>query len=72
MIVHILKASLERSLRIRIIYQKENNITERDIKVYEICQDEVKAYCYLRRQIRIFKKDKILSAAFINKYAKVI
>lgn len=66
MIEHVLKASLDRSWVITIIYQKGNEITKRNIKVYEIGLSTIKAFCFLRNENRIFKKENILSAFFIN------
>lgn len=66
MVDHILKASLERNLIITIMYQKGEEITMRNIKVLEIEKDRVKAYCCLRKENRIFKKENILSAAFLK------
>ena len=64
MVNHILKASYDRNLIITIIYQKGNEITRRNIKVVEITCDSIKAFCYLRNQVRIFKMENILSASF--------
>ncbi|MCM8709828.1 hypothetical protein M2651_02170 [Clostridium sp. SYSU_GA19001] len=66
MVNHILKASYERNLIITIMYQKGNDITMRNIRVLEIKEDRIMAYCYLRRENRVFKKENILSAAFLN------
>jgi predicted DNA-binding transcriptional regulator YafY len=63
---HVLKASLEDHRVVSIIYLKGIDITERKIKVLDISEDKVKAYCYLRKETRIFKKDNILSAALCN------
>lgn len=51
---------------ITIIYQQGEKFTERDIKVTGVKGDKVEAYCFLRHQHRIFKKDNILSAALKN------
>jgi len=64
MFEHILKASLERNLIITIVYLKGNEITMRNIRVLELKEDRIKAYCYLRKENRVFKKENILSAAF--------
>ena len=64
MIDHILRASMERSRIVTIIYSGSSKISERNIKVLEIQDDCVKAYCYLRKQVRYFKKENILSAAY--------
>jgi predicted DNA-binding transcriptional regulator YafY len=58
---------MERNWIITIIYLKGSEITKRDIKVLKITGDYVKAFCYLRNQTRIFRKDNILSASFYRK-----
>jgi len=68
MIEHVLKASMEQQLIVTIIYQKDNCITKRNIKVIELDGENVKAFCYLRRQRRIFKKQNILAAEFLRRY----
>jgi len=72
MIEHILRASLERSRIVTIIYSGNAGISERNIRVLEIYDDRVKAYCYLRKQVRYFKKDNILSAAYCKGQFKAI
>jgi hypothetical protein len=64
MIDYVLKASLDRGWLVTIIYQKGNTITKRNVRVSEITEDKVKAFCYLRKEKRIFKRENILSAAF--------
>jgi predicted DNA-binding transcriptional regulator YafY len=66
MVDHILRASLDRELIVAIMYIKGTEITMRNIKVLNMDKDHIKAYCYLRKQNRVFKKENILSAAFIN------
>jgi predicted DNA-binding transcriptional regulator YafY len=66
MVDYILKASLERGKIICIIYLKDNEITERKIKVFHIDNGNIKAYCFLRNQNRIFKIENILSATFAD------
>jgi len=66
MVDHILRASLDRELIVTIMYIKGTEITMRNIKVLNMEEDHIKAYCYLRKQNRVFKKENILSAAFIN------
>ncbi|MFS0862833.1 hypothetical protein [Fredinandcohnia sp. 179-A 10B2 NHS] len=49
---------------IEIIYMSQNGIlTQRFIKVIEINDQSIKAYCLLRGNKRTFKIDNILSAA---------
>jgi predicted DNA-binding transcriptional regulator YafY len=64
MINHILKASLEQGAVISIIYAKDDVITKRNIKVLEINENSIKAYCYLRNQTRVFRLDNILAADY--------
>ena len=66
MIEHMLRASLEKGRIITIIYNGESRITERNRRVLEIQGNKIKAYCYLRRQVRYFKFENILSAAYYN------
>lgn len=62
MVDYVLLTSLEKHQEVTIIYQKGNEFTERKIKVTGIKDNTIEAYCYLRHQRRVFKKDKILSA----------
>ena len=71
MIDYVLKASLDRGCIITVMYQKENLTTIRNIKVIDIEEDYVKAFCYLRKQSRVFKKENILAAEFCRKLAAV-
>ena len=66
MIEHYLKISLLEDKKIKIIYQKENELTERIIKVKKIQKDKVEAYCYLRKGQRIFKKKNILAVELVK------
>lgn len=66
MIEHVLKSSLERGIVITIMYVSGNNITRRNIRVLELHGDNVLAYCYMRRQPRVFKVKNILAADFIR------
>ena len=71
-IEHILRASMERSWVITIIYSGSNGISKRNIKVIGLQDNHVKAYCYLRKQVRYFKVDSILSAAYLKGQYKAI
>lgn len=64
MIEHVLNASLQRSLPVTVIYQKGEDITQRNIKVLEIEENYIKAFCYMRNSIRVFRREQILSASF--------
>jgi hypothetical protein len=66
MVEHVLRASIERNWVITIMYQKGLEITKRNIKVMEIHEDSITAFCYLRKETRRFKLYNILSAAFFH------
>lgn len=62
MIDYVLRSSLEQGSVVTIVYTKDGVITERDTKVMEIGDTCIKAYCYWRRQNRVFRLDNILAA----------
>jgi predicted DNA-binding transcriptional regulator YafY len=62
MVNHVLNYSFETKMPITIIYQKDMEISQRQILVRNIEQDIVHAYCCSKKAIRNFKKDNILSA----------
>lgn len=66
MIDYVLKHALEDHQVITIMYMKGEEITKRKIKINKINDNEVEAYCYLRQQIRHFKKQNILSAMYTH------
>jgi hypothetical protein len=68
MIDYVLNTSLERQCLITIVYQKGEEITRRNIKVLEIDGNNIKAYCYLRHQNRLFKKENIMAADLCRDY----
>ena len=72
MVEHMLKASLERGSIITIIYNGKSGMSERNIQVLEMQEDKIKAYCYLRKQVRYFKLGSILSAAYYNSRKKAV
>lgn len=62
MVDYVLRTAFENHQRVTIIYMKGNKITERSIMIRKIENEDIEAYCYLRHQIRHFKKENILSA----------
>ena len=63
MVDYILKNSLIEHKIITIMYQaNDEKISQRDIKVIKVKDNDIEAYCYLRHQIRHFRKENILSA----------
>jgi len=66
MVDHVLKSSLQDHRIVTIMYQRGKEITKRNIRIMKLMDDDVEAYCYLRRQIRHFKKENILAAMYTN------
>jgi predicted DNA-binding transcriptional regulator YafY len=64
MVDYILRASLEKHRSVTIVYQAGNKITQRKITVIGFKNNCIEAYCYLRHEMRNFKKENILSASF--------
>lgn len=63
----VLKKAIETAKNLEMIYQDDSgNITHRIIKVIEIKESHVVAYCYLRRGKRTFKMNNILSVGFVR------
>jgi predicted DNA-binding transcriptional regulator YafY len=59
-----LKTSLNEHKLVTIMYAKGSEITQRNIKVLKINDNDIEAYCYLRHNIRHFRKDNILAAQY--------
>ncbi|QLY81678.1 hypothetical protein [Clostridium intestinale] len=63
----IIKKSIENHKAVTIIYiGKDNNITKRNIDVLGVNDENIKAFCHLRNQVRYFKKDSILAAEYTH------
>ena len=64
----LFERSINQKLPIEIIYLSEKGaLTQRTIAVREIRGSYVKAYCFSKQQVRIFKMDNILSAGVKGK-----
>ncbi|WP_456076488.1 WYL domain-containing protein [Lederbergia citri] len=58
----ILKRAAGTEQKLDLIYvKKDNQLSQRTIKVLAVTDYSVKAYCYTKRQFRTFKLDNILS-----------
>ncbi|MBS4212110.1 MULTISPECIES: hypothetical protein [Neobacillus] len=54
--------SIEENIPLEMIYLAENQeITRRRLIIKEVTDEYIRAYCLLRKQIRTFKRDNILS-----------
>ncbi len=59
---YFFKYSCENKVPIMIIYlAKDCSFTQRKVLVKKITSDKIIAYCYLRKQIRSFSLDRVLS-----------
>jgi predicted DNA-binding transcriptional regulator YafY len=63
---NVLKTSLAAHKIITIMYQKGDEFTQRNIKIIKIKENDVEAYCYLRHEVRHFKKENILAAMYTH------
>jgi len=62
MVDYVLNASKDKDCV--IVYMKGEQITQRKIHIFGIDEEHVKAYCYLRKEPRVFLKKNILAASF--------
>jgi predicted DNA-binding transcriptional regulator YafY len=49
---------------VTIVYQRGKEITQRDIRIMKLMDKDIEAYCYLRHQVRHFKKENILAIMY--------
>lgn len=64
---NLLLRAKEQGKSIEIIYMDDNGrISQRTIRIIEICEDKITAFCYLRKSKRLFKKENLLSAFLVK------
>ena len=63
---YMLKNSLQDHKIVTIMYQGGKDITQRDIRIMKLMDKDIKAYCYLRHQVRLFKKENILAVTYAH------
>lgn len=49
-----------------IVYMTGHEISQRKIHILTLTETSIKAYCYLRKGVRTFKRDSILAAALVK------
>lgn len=65
---HLFHRSMENKEKIIIFYiDRNNNITQRVIRVISIEDGYIVAFCYWRKKVRSFTMDNILSAGSVKK-----
>lgn len=63
-----LMRSIQSKEKIEMIYlSKDNQVSQRMIRVLKINDEMIMAYCYTRRTIRTFKLENILSVGSVKK-----
>ncbi|SEB05909.1 hypothetical protein SAMN05421743_11498 [Thalassobacillus cyri] len=64
----VLHRAQDSGKKLEMIYVScDNQITHRIVKVLQVNEEEILAFCYKRRQVRRFKKNNILSVGSIRK-----
>ncbi|UOR13093.1 hypothetical protein [Halobacillus amylolyticus] len=64
----LLSRSVEQKQKLEMIYlATDGQISQRVIRVLDIRDEEILAYCYSRRKVRTFLKVNILSIAAVRK-----
>ncbi|MBG9585607.1 hypothetical protein [Cytobacillus firmus] len=67
----LLLRAQESGEQLEMIYQNgTGEISQRSVKILEVQSDSVKAYCFLRKMPRVFRKDNILSIGPMRKHRK--
>ncbi|MBM7653660.1 hypothetical protein [Neobacillus cucumis] len=67
----LLIRSIEEHMPIEMIYLAENQeLSQRKLIVKEINDDHIRAYCLLRKQMRTFKRENILSVMPESRFHK--
>jgi predicted DNA-binding transcriptional regulator YafY len=62
-------SGMETRQPIEIIYSNKNgSLSQRVITIVELTESHIKAYCHLRHDSRVFKRENILSAAPHKRY----
>lgn len=65
----LLLRSLNEQIPVEMIYlSSTNQITQRKIVVTHINDTTIRAYCYLRKQSRLFKIENILSVMVLKQF----
>jgi predicted DNA-binding transcriptional regulator YafY len=58
----LLLRSIEENIPLEMIYlSRDQQISQRKLLVKEVNEEYIRAYCLLRKQVRIFRKENILS-----------
>lgn len=61
---YMLRNSLQDHKIVTIVCQRGKDITQRDIRIMKLMDEDIEAYCYLRHQVRHFKLENILAIVY--------
>lgn len=62
----LLHSAQQKEKVIMIYIDQHNNITQRTVQVVTIKSDSILAFCYFRKEIRLFHLDRILSVGKLS------
>ncbi|RST59962.1 hypothetical protein D5F11_009660 [Siminovitchia terrae] len=64
----LLKSAAGSSQRLELVYiNRDNQLSQRIIKVLAVTESTIKAYCYTKRQFRTFSLENVLSIGPIRR-----
>ncbi|MFQ6391319.1 WYL domain-containing protein [Priestia aryabhattai] len=67
-----LRKAFREQKNMEIMYlDQHNNVTQRFIRILKLNDKTVKAYCYHKKSLRIFKIDNMLSGCIVSPYKRV-
>lgn len=67
-VIGLLKRAAGSRQRLELIYiNRDNQLSQRTIKVLAVTESTIKAYCYTKRQFRTFALENVLSVGPIRR-----
>ncbi|KQU59901.1 hypothetical protein [Rossellomorea sp. RS05] len=64
---YLMRKAIEEGTPLKIIYiDRQSRLSERIITIEAITPTHVRAYCYTKRALRMFRRENILSAEMIR------
>lgn len=63
----LLNRALTEKQKLEMIYiDSEGNMSQRVVRIVDVRNDSILAYCYFRKEVRSFKRDNILSVGLFK------
>ncbi|WP_339227046.1 hypothetical protein NSQ77_16070 [Oceanobacillus sp. FSL K6-2867] len=70
--MNLLNHAVHEKIKLEMIYMaRDGNVSQRFVRVLEVCDDHILAYCFYRKQIRTFKIENILSVEKASRRARI-